>query len=139
MLFPNRRRTCIPILVTDRSGASAVEFALLLPLMTLMLAATMQYGVLMFTYNAMLNTARNGARAMAAGSSTEAEVITTAKANLPKWVPTAKWKIVPQNEKTTKSDRVTARITVDSQYATVLPLAPMPSEIEVFVVMLKEK
>ncbi|MFZ4688888.1 MAG: TadE/TadG family type IV pilus assembly protein [Polymorphobacter sp.] len=116
-----------------------MEFALLLPLMTLMLAATMQYGVLMFTYNAMLNTARNGARAMAAGSSTEAEVITTAKANLPKWVPTAKWKIVPQNEKTTKSDRVTARITVDSQYATVLPLAPMPSEIEVFVVMLKEK
>ncbi len=112
--------------------------ALLLPLMTVMIFGTLQYGVLMYTYNSMLNTARNSARSLAVGSATETEVATSAKANLPGWVPKAEWTITPQDTGTTKTNQVTTEISVSSSKATVLPLLPMPAKIGVRVVMLKQ-
>jgi Flp pilus assembly pilin Flp len=125
-------------LIRDRHGSAAAEMALLLPLMTMMICGTMQYGVLMFTYNSMLNTARNGARALAVGSASESDVVTTAKANLPGWVPAADWTITPQDSRTTGTNQVITEISVPTDKATVLPFVPMPETLEVRVVMLKE-
>lgn len=121
-------------LMADRRGASAVEFALLLPVLTLLLTGVVQYGVLYYSYNSMLNTARNAARSLAIGTATPEQVVTTAKANLPKWVPEAEWTITPEVDGT----EVTTRITVPSRYATIMQLVPMPETLEVNVAMIKE-
>jgi Flp pilus assembly protein TadG len=124
-------------LVGERRGAAAVEFALILPALTLMLCGVFQYSILAFSYNVMLNTARNGARSLAIGTATEAQVITTAKASLPGWIPANAWTITPQDTGTTKTNQVTTRITVATRYATVMRLGPMPATLDVKVVMLK--
>ena len=112
--------------------------ALLLPLMTMLVCGTLQYGVLMFTYNSMLNAARNGARSLAVGSANEATVTTTTKANLPPWVAAGDWTITPQDTATTGTNQVTTSISVSSEKATIMPIIPMPDKLDVKVVMLKE-
>lgn len=129
--FPVRR---IAALLADRRGASAVELALLLPVMTLMLAGVVQYGTLYYSYNSMLNTARNGARSLAIGTATTDQVIATAKANLPPWVPKDEWTITPSVVGT----QVTTRITVPATHASIMHFAPMPETLDVNVVMVKE-
>lgn len=115
-----------------------MEFALLLPILTTMLIGVFQYGILIFSYNTMLNTARNGARAMAVGAATEAQVVETAKANLPGWVPSGQWKIIARDTASTGTNQVTTSIEVPSRYAALLSFVPMPESINVNVVMLKE-
>lgn len=122
----------------QRRGAAAVEFALILPVLTLMLCGVFQYGVLVYSYNTMLNTARNGARSLAIGTATEADVITTAKGNLPSWIPTSAWTVTPQGTAPTGSNQVTTRITIPARYATIMRLGPMPDTLDVYVVMLKQ-
>lgn len=129
---PLARRTAR--LLADRRGASAVELALLLPLMTLMLAGVVQYGSLYYSYNSMLNTARNGARSLSIGTATPEQVVTTAKANLPRWVPQDEWTITPSIVGT----EVTTRISVASTHASIMHFAPMPDTLDVNVVMVKE-
>lgn len=135
----NRRKRLIR-LVDDRRGAAAMELALLLPVLTTMICGLIQYGTLMFTYNAMLNSARNGSRAMAVGAATAADVVTNAKANLPGWVPAADWTVVAQDTITTGTNQVNTRISVASTKASVMnfPLVPMPTTLDVTIVMLKE-
>lgn len=48
----------------SRSGAAAVEFALVLPLFLLLLFGIMQFGTVMFLHNNMVNAAREAARRM---------------------------------------------------------------------------
>ena len=131
------RKKCTA-LRSDRRGVAAMEFALLLPLMTAMMCGIFQYGVLMLTYNSMLNAARDGARALAIGTSNEAQVASTAKAKLPQWVPQTSWTIVAADTASTGSSQVRTSISVPSNDATFLPFVPMPAEISVNVVMQKE-
>jgi Flp pilus assembly protein TadG len=121
----------------DRRGSVAVEMALLLPLLTMMVLGTLQYGVLMFTYNSMLNAARNGARALAVGSANEAAVTTSTKANLSSWIAAGAWTITPKDT-TAGSNQVSTSISVSSSKATIMPIMPMPATLDVRVVMLKE-
>ncbi|WP_299442786.1 TadE/TadG family type IV pilus assembly protein [uncultured Phycicoccus sp.] len=51
---------------TDR-GAAAVEFALLLPVLFLIIGATIDFGRFFYTQNITVNAAREGARMMALG------------------------------------------------------------------------
>jgi Flp pilus assembly protein TadG len=132
--FPRR----FAALLRNRRGNAAVEMALLLPLMTIMICGTFQYGVLLFTYNSMLNTARNSARALAVGSASEAAVTTSAKASLPPWVKGPDWTVTPQDTATTGTNQVITEISVLSAKATIMPFVPMPETLAVRVVMLKE-
>ena len=125
-------------LLRDRRGAAAVEMALLLPLLTMMVCGTVQYGVLMVTYNSMLNSARNGARALAVGSASESAVAASAMASLPSWVPAAAWTVTPKDTAKTGTNQVITEISIPSSKATVLPFMPMPDTLDVRVVMLKE-
>jgi len=133
-----RRDRRVSDLRRDRRGSAAVEMALLLPLLTMMVCGTLQYGVLMFTYNSMLNAARNGARSLAVGSANETAVLAATKASLPRWVAAGDWTITPQDTGTTGTNQVTTSISVSSAKATIMPLIPMPDKLDVRVVMLKE-
>jgi Flp pilus assembly protein TadG len=122
----------------DRRGAAAVEFALLLPLLTLMLTGVWQYGALFFSYNAMTTAARDGARALATGSATEAEVRANVVASMPGWMPAADVTVVARNEASTGTAFVDTRITVPAAKATVFSIGPMPESIEAFSTMERE-
>jgi len=127
-----RRGTAI---ASDRRGATAFEFALLLPLITAMLAGTLQYGVLYFTYDSMLHSARNGARAMALGTVSTTDIAITAKASLPGWVDRG---LVTVTSASVGANSVQTTISMPSSTATVMPLMPMPATIDATVTMLLE-
>jgi Flp pilus assembly protein TadG len=122
-------------LAADRRGAAAVEFALLLPLLSLMLTSVWQYGTLFYSYNVMTVAARDGARALANGSATEAEVKANAKANLPSWLGSGDVTVVARNAASTGTNLVETRITVPAAQATFINIGPMPENIEAFVTM----
>lgn len=63
-----------------------MEFALILPISTLMLCGTLQYGVLFYTWNAAYNGARNAARAVAVGRLDAAGGQSMMLGSLPPWV-----------------------------------------------------
>jgi Flp pilus assembly protein TadG len=49
--------------IKDQNGASAVEFALILPLLILILFGTIELGLYLFNKNVITNASREGARA----------------------------------------------------------------------------
>lgn len=120
----------------DRRGVAAVEFALIIPVFCTILLGTLQYGVLMFTYTAMQDTARDAARKLATGTATAAVAKTEAKAALPSWVPTADWTITTTDA--ASGATVNASISVPATSATVLGFVLMPTTVSAQVYMRKE-
>jgi hypothetical protein len=133
---------------TNKSGVSAAELAMVMPVFALMIAGVTQYGVLFYTYNVALNGARNAARALAVGSADPAQAEAIMLESLPLWVAGSRAAI---RNAAASRDRVQimatdadvgaevrARIVIPSVRATVLPLAPMPDSLTVSVVMVKE-
>lgn len=122
-------------LVADRRGVAAAEMALLMPILCLFLCGVFQYGVLLYTYNSMLNTARNGARQVADGSVTAAALPDQAKTALPKWIDDTKWTIAAV---TAASGEITTTISIAAADVTPIRFVPMPERLGVDIVMLKE-
>jgi hypothetical protein len=116
-----------------RKGATAAEFALLLPVLMLLFSAIIQYGTLMFTYNTMISAARSGARAASIAGVAEADVETTVRNMLPGWVSPGAVEVVS----TPTNDGLGVRVvvTVPSETATVLRYGPMPATISASVEM----
>ena len=56
----------------DERGSPAVEFALTAPILMLLVFGIVQFGFAFYTYNEMLNGAREGARRLAVGATMEA-------------------------------------------------------------------
>jgi Flp pilus assembly pilin Flp len=52
----------------DQRGSPAVEFAMIAPILILLVLGIVQFGFAFFTYNEMMNGAREGARRMAVGA-----------------------------------------------------------------------
>ena len=118
-----------------RRGAAAAEFALVLPLLLLILFGSIQYGALLFTYNSLQTVARNGARALASGSATVAEVSARVAAELPGWVSADDVQIEAGDA---GNNRVHMALSVPAAQATVVRLVPMPAMLSVDVVMRRE-
>lgn len=55
-------------LARDERGSPAVEFALIAPVLILLLLGIVQFGFAFYTYNEMMNGAREGARRLAVGA-----------------------------------------------------------------------
>ncbi len=56
----------------DEAGAAAVEFAMILPVLVLILTGIIQFGMLMFAQNQMTSVARDTSRRIAVGELTNA-------------------------------------------------------------------
>jgi Flp pilus assembly protein TadG len=56
-----------------RKGVAAVEFALVVPVFILLLVAVMQFGLVLFTQNDMLNFARDTSRRVSVGEMSTAD------------------------------------------------------------------
>ncbi|HUE46474.1 MAG TPA: TadE family protein [Aestuariivirgaceae bacterium] len=53
----------------DQRGSPAVEFAMIAPVLILLILGIVQFGFVFYTYNEMMNGAREGARRLAVGAS----------------------------------------------------------------------
>lgn len=79
-----------------RSGAAAVEFAIVLPLFLMLLFGIIQFGSVLFIHNNMVNAARETARRMAVDESFDAaQAQSYAEAYLSDWNLTFSFTIVP--------------------------------------------
>ena len=109
-----------------RSGAAAAEFAIIVPLLAVMLFGALQYGFLIYTTNAMTTSARNGARLMAFGQD-RAAAETYVRQSLPGWV------CGTATIATVENDNGVARmtVTVPGSAGAILGLVPMPAQISV--------
>ena len=106
-----------------RSGAAAVEFAIVLPIFLMILFGIIQFGSVLFLHNNMVNAAREAARRMsvdASFSQTEAE--TYARSYLAGWSLTFNVTATPA---TVPNGDVSVQITVPAADATLVnfPLA----------------
>ncbi len=75
-------RTAVTSLGKDESGANAVEFALVILVMIPMILAILEFGIMLFTYNNMVQAAREASRILAKEDTTEAEAIAIANTQL---------------------------------------------------------
>jgi len=116
-------------------GASAVEFALVLPVLLLMLFGTLQVSLLMFSYAVMAGAARDATRAMAVCTFTDTgRAEAQARNNLPAWVNAGDWKFT-----SSIGDDVSMTISVDPAKASVISFLPLLSgQLTTHVTMRKE-
>jgi len=119
-----------------RAGASAAEFALVLPLLLILLFGTLQVGMLMYSYNTMLGAARDASRAMAVCTITvESEATDQVLKSLPPWVPAGDWDI----KTVIGNPDVSTTIKVDPAKAAIISYLPFELDVlQAQVVMRKE-
>lgn len=68
------------------AGASAVEFALIAPILIAVVFAAIEFALIFFSYNAAGHVAWSVARQLATNQITTAQVPAAARASLPTWV-----------------------------------------------------
>ncbi len=66
----------------DESGANAVEFALVAPVLIILMLGIIQFGMILYTHNNMVQAAREASRILAKEDTTEAEAIAVANTQL---------------------------------------------------------
>lgn len=120
----------------NRDGVAAVEFALLLPFLTVGMMGVLQYSFLAYTYNAMLGAARATTRAVSVGTMTTAQAKAAALQSLPRWVPSASYNF--QFVDGAPGQDVMATISAPSSQAAVFSFLPMPANIVASFVMVKQ-
>ncbi len=69
----------------DRDGASAVEFAFIVPILLLLFSGIVQFGSIMFLENHMTNVSRETTRRIAVGDLTQADAPNSAQQALVNW------------------------------------------------------
>ncbi len=104
--------------------------ALLLPLLFLMLFGVVQLGFAIYTYNAMQNSARTGARLVVFGSASPAAV-TAVRGQLPPWVASTATITVTENV----GGLARVQVSVPGEAAALMRLVPMPATLDADVTM----
>ncbi len=79
------RGTLLRRLGHDQSGAAAVEFVFILPILLLLFSGILQFGSVMFLDSHMTNVAREASRRGAVGELTETDATTMVQAALVNW------------------------------------------------------
>lgn len=115
-----RRRVRIRDLLADERGASAVEFAMVLPFLVMLLLGIIQYGSLFLVQTEMNSAARDTARRLSVGDlATEADAESYAVAQLVEWSP--RFKAVAELPRRDEHD-VAVTITVPMREAAMFDL-----------------
>jgi hypothetical protein len=106
-----------------RSGATAAEFALVMPLLFTLLIGTLEFGVLLFTYSAMQMAAGNAARRIAVNSANVGAAGTIITQALPGWArPAITWTITQTNVADPGSNVIRVQLTGRSDRLTMMPM-----------------
>lgn len=114
---------------------AAAEFVFILPLLLLIVFGTIQYGVLLLTYNSLVNGTRSAARAASLGEQTNTQIAAAMRTWLPAWVPASS---ITVTTTPIGADRIEVNVTVPSADATVLRFGPMPANLSASIVMMRE-
>lgn len=103
------------------AGASAAEFAIVLPLLLLLMLGTLQVSMLMYSYNVMVSAARDTARAMAVCTIQDLPTADKQARYLkPAWIADGDWVVTP-----VIADDVSLTITVNAAKAAIINYIPV--------------
>ncbi len=69
----------------DRDGATAVEFAFIVPILLLLFSGIVQFGAIMFLESHMTNVARETSRRIAVGELAQGDAVSSAQQALLNW------------------------------------------------------
>lgn len=106
-----------------RSGATAAEFALVMPLMTAMLFGIVEFGTIFFSYSAMQLQASRAARAVAVNTTADGAAASAARAQLPGWMrSTATISITQTAPGDPNTNLIRVRVASPSNQATPIPI-----------------
>ena len=72
--------------VTDQKGATAVEFAFVMPVIITIVFGCIEFGLIFLSYNSAGHASWDTTRQLATGKISIAQVDTTARNQLPSWV-----------------------------------------------------
>ena len=106
----------------NRTGSTAAEFALVLPLFVAIVFSIMEYGIVFFVYVAMQASTVSVARGLAVNDISVANAAAATKAKLPSWVAGSSTVTVTQSNAANPSVNVIS-INVDAPVAKATPLA----------------
>ena len=117
------------VLCASRGGSAAVEFAVVLPLLMLIMFGTLQISLLMVSYNLMISAARDTARALAVGTLPDPATAQNFDANaalsvLPGWVPRSAWTVQATCDASANGN-VGMTISVDPAVASLITYLPL--------------
>lgn len=106
----------------DQRGASAVEFAFVIPVVVLVFAGIIQFGALFFLQNHMTNVAREASRRYAVGELTKTGAETWAKNNLLGWGITYTVDLIPPDPSNPNDRDVTMDISAPMSQAAMFDI-----------------
>lgn len=106
------------------SGAAALEFALVVPVLLTLLFAIIQFGSVVFVQNNMVNAAREGARRIAAADATAAEATTVMQNLLSNWNLTFTYNVVTPNPANPADRDIVVTINVPASDARIVSFPP---------------
>ena len=107
-----------------RSGAAALEFALVVPVLLTLLFAIIQFGSVVFVQNNMVNAAREGARRIAAADATADEATTVMQGLLANWNLTFTYDVVMPNPANPTDRDIVVTINVPASDARIVSYPP---------------
>ncbi len=103
----------------SESGVSAVEFAIIVPVLMTIVMGVLEFGMILYTFNSSENAARDVARRLATNRLTTAQASDTAKAELPGWASPSATVTVAQSAPTDPSqNQFTVSIAIPAKSAT---------------------
>lgn len=108
------KKTFQPEFFRNRSGATAVEFSLVLPLLMAILMGCIEFGLIIFSFNSVQNATRDTIRQIATNRITIEQASTTINSNVPAWLSN---KITVSVSQTSPTDASTNQITLFSQFS----------------------
>jgi Flp pilus assembly protein TadG len=121
-----------------RRGLAAVEMALLLPLLLLLLLGLIEYGWVFFALHVTSSAAREGCRVAVTQSATSAQVQTTIQSRMASGGFNSFTAVYPNPSGHPAGSDYAVEITLAYQSITSFPLIPVPGQLFSRVVMRKE-
>lgn len=85
-------------ILKNEDGVSAVEFALVLPILLLILLGILEFGLILFTYNSTQNVSRDVARQLATNRIAVTSADAQARSELPSWIASKATVVVTQSD-----------------------------------------
>ncbi len=102
-----------PRLIRSQQGNTAIEFALIMPVLLTLVFACLEFGMIAYTYNATGSVARDAARQMAINQLLPENVDAYVRSKLPNWIRQDAQLAVTQSD---EDDPKLNRFTLDVQF-----------------------